>query len=83
MSTYKNLNIIHDLTIFGTNRVFRNLSDILYTKIENISNLESSMYSSMGEHTLITLLNKYLKLGKDYVMDLTVELIDAVFADQV
>lgn len=79
MSKYKHLNTIHYLTIFGSDRRFQNLSDILETKIKYISKIHSGAYSSHSEVTLIEVLNKYLKLGKDYVMDLTVELIDAGF----
>ena len=79
MSTYKHLNTVQNLTIFGSNRRFQNLSDILETKIVKISNLHSGAYSSRSEVALIEVINKYLKLGKDYIMDFTVELIDAGF----
>ncbi len=80
ISKYKGLNVIEKLFILGGNYFIINLSDIFDTNIKRIGNIDSIIYANMKEQeTLIDTLNKYLKLGKDHIMDMTLQLIDFGF----
>lgn len=84
ISKYKGLNVIKKLFIIGGNYFLINLSDIFDTNIKLIGNIDSMSYNNAKEEELlIDILNKYLKLDKDHIMDMTVELLDNGFEKEV
>ena len=73
ISKYKGLNVIEKLFIIGGNSFLINLSDIFDTNIKRIGNIDSMSYNNAKEEELlIDILNKYLKLDKDHIMDFTI-----------
>ncbi len=80
ISKYKELNVIEKLFLIGGNTFLINLTDIFNTNIKCIGNIDSMVYNNMKEEELLVdTLNRFLKLGKDHIMDMTLELIDNGF----
>ncbi len=82
ISNYTQLNDIKRLILYPPSHL-KNLSSILDTKIQKLEIGVSKYYVYDKKILLNGIANKYIVLGKDHIMDMTIELIDNGFEDEV